>query len=115
MEAGIADDDWTLWEIRGFIPYLNSCPHCNATTSPLRLMLMTRRAPYHCTQCGGRSLLKATHNTLAAVITIGVVFASIFCLQIFGVPAGIACFLGLYVFVVGGIMWLFMQLEPTKP
>jgi len=32
----------------------------------------------------------------------------------FGIPTAIACFFGLYVFIVGGVMWLFMQLRAVE-
>jgi len=92
---------------------MNSCPQCKATANPLRLLAMTRRAPYRCGRCGGRSLLQPKHNTLAALLTLVVVLCAL-ALPSLGIPKTLACFLGLYVFVIGGIIWLFMQLQSIE-
>ena len=93
---------------------MNTCPHCNALANPLRLLSMTRRAPYGCGRCGGRSRLQPKHNTVAALITFAVGISCALALTSLGILKTIACFLGLYVFLVGGIMWLFMRLQPIQ-
>jgi hypothetical protein len=75
---------------------------------------MTRRSPYRRFRCGGRSLLLPKHNTVAGFITLAVIIFSALVLQRFGVPKAIGWFLGLYVFVVGGVMSLFMRLRPVE-
>jgi len=94
---------------------MNICPHCKASVNPLRLLVITRRAPYRCARCGGLSLLSPKHNTVAALLTLGAVVA---CLIVTppgqGIPKTIACFATLYVFVIGGTMWLFLKLERTR-
>jgi DNA-directed RNA polymerase subunit RPC12/RpoP len=74
---------------------------------------MTRRAPYRCGRCGGRSLLRPKHNTIAAFITLAVVIASASAVFSLGMLKGAACFVAGYVVVVGGIMWFFMRLQPV--
>jgi DNA-directed RNA polymerase subunit RPC12/RpoP len=93
---------------------MNHCPHCNALANPLRLLSMTRRAPYRCGRCGGRSLLRPRHNTIAALIMFAVVLAFGAVVLTFGALGAAICFLAAYVFVVGGVMWFFMQLEPVR-
>jgi len=94
---------------------MNTCPHCKAAANPLRLLSMTRRSPYRCSRCGGRSLLLPTHNTIAALLTMAIVILCAVALPRLGIPKTIGCFLGLYVCVVGGVMWFFMQLRPVEP
>jgi hypothetical protein len=93
---------------------MNTCPTCKAVANPLRLLSMTRRAPYRCGRCGGRSLLEPKHNTIAGLIVMGVVIVSALAILGFGFVTAIGCFLGLYVFLVGGIMWFFMRLRPVE-
>jgi hypothetical protein len=93
---------------------MNICPHCHALANPLRLLSMSRRAPYRCSSCGGRSLLQPKHNTVAGFLTLGVGISCALALSSLGIFKTIACFLGLYVIFVGGIMWLFMRLQPVQ-
>jgi hypothetical protein len=72
---------------------------------------MTRRAPYRCGCCGGRYLLQERHNTIAGLITLAVAASSAFLLPRIGIPLSSASFLGLYMIVVVGSMWLFMKLQ----
>jgi DNA-directed RNA polymerase subunit RPC12/RpoP len=90
---------------------MNCCPHCKANANPVKLLTMTRRAPYRCGRCGGRSLLQPRDNTLAALLTLVIVIPSGVALLRFGFPTGVGCFLGLYVFLIGGVMWFFMRLR----
>jgi len=92
---------------------MNLCPHCKAKANPLRLLVMTRCAPYRCTQCGGLSLLLPLHNTLAAILTLVVVVACALIWSRFGFRAAVIGSLVLYVVGVGGCMWFFMRLGPT--
>jgi DNA-directed RNA polymerase subunit RPC12/RpoP len=100
---------------RQYFDVMNVCPHCNASVNPLRLLTMTRRAPYRCGRCGGHSLLRPKHNTIAALLTLVVVFiGAALAMSSLGVIKVIAAILGLYVFVIGGIMWTFMRLQPVQ-
>lgn len=93
---------------------MNICPHCQAKANPLFLLLMTRRAPYKCGRCDGKSLLRPKDNTLVAIITLIVVVFCAVLLPTLGIAKTLALFICLYVFVVGGIMWLFMRLNPIQ-
>jgi hypothetical protein len=75
---------------------------------------MSRRSPYCCGRCRGRSLLIPKHNTVAALVTLAAVALCALAIPWLGIPKTIGCFLGLYIFVVGGIMWVFMQLRPVE-
>jgi hypothetical protein len=75
---------------------------------------MTRRAPYRCGRCGGRSLLQPKHNTVAGLMTLVIIILCALTLRSLGIFKAIACFLGLYLIVVGGVMWLFMRLQPIQ-
>jgi hypothetical protein len=80
--------------------------------NPLRLLTATRRSPYRCGGCGGLSRLQPRHNTVAALITFAIVVVSATALLKFGFPTALVCFAGLYIIVAGGVMWLFMRLQP---
>ena len=82
--------------------------------NPLRLLGMTRRAPYRCGRCEGRSLLDPRDNTVAAILTLGAVVVSALTWHGHGLFAALVCFGVLYVVAIGGTMWLLMRLRPTK-
>jgi hypothetical protein len=51
---------------------------------------------------------------VAALLTLGAVVACVIIMPPSeGLSGTIACFVGLYVFIIGGAMWLFMKLEPS--
>jgi hypothetical protein len=51
---------------------------------------------------------------VAALLTLAIVILSALALIRFGFPIAIACFVGLYVLLVGGMMWFFMRLRPVE-
>jgi hypothetical protein len=94
---------------------MNICPHCGVSVNPLRLLAMTRRSPYRCGKCGGRSLLPPKQNTVAALLTFGAAVGCVlFTPATFGIIKLVICLMALYVFVIGGTMWFFMKLERLK-
>src|SRR4051794_10859213 len=93
---------------------MNTCPTCKAVANPLRLLSMTRRAPYRCGRCGGRSLLEPKHNTIAGLIVRGVVMVSALAILGLGFATAFVFFWGLYLSLVGGFMCFFRRLRPVE-
>lgn len=90
---------------------MNTCPHCGARASALRLAVMTRKSPYRCPRCGESALLQPEHNTFVALLMLAGVFLSgmaIYPLAGFG--WGVAGFLATYLIIVL-VMVFFVRLE----
>src|SRR5258707_15225806 len=95
---------------------MNICPYCPGRVNPLRLLVMTRRFPYRCARCGGRSLLRPKQNTIAGLLTlVGILASMLAALPDFAIWRIILGFALYFVAVIGGAMWFFMQLQPVKP
>lgn len=51
---------------------MNTCPHCNARVSPLRLLFIGRH--YHCGRCGGLARVSEKQSLVIPAVYSAVIF-----------------------------------------
>ncbi len=65
---------------------LGVCAHCSAGISPRRVLRMSRRKPYVCPSCGGRSAIAARSGVAAVAAYVAAIALPLFALDALGGP-----------------------------